>query len=92
MAWASAQQKFPKNFAACLAIGRGATSSSSPRRLLKVRNSVQPRAVRHYDEFASAKRDSGTDGAVVPGLSAPLVVDRPGPLRSCRHILENAIP
>ncbi len=57
-----------------------------------VKNSVQPRAVRHYDEFASAKRDSGTAAAVVPGLFAALVVDRPRPLRSCRHILENHIP
>ena len=81
----------PKILAASLAIGRGATSSSAPRWLLKIKNSVQPRAVRHYDEFASAKRDSGTDGVVVPGLSAALVVDRPRPLRSCRHILENRI-
>jgi hypothetical protein len=87
----SAQGKFPKNLAVSLAIGQGATSSSSPRWLLKVKNSVQPRAVWHYDEFASAKRDSGTDGAVEPGLSAALVVDRPRPLRSYHHILENLI-
>jgi hypothetical protein len=65
--------------------------SSSPRWVFKIRNSVQPRVVRHYDEFASAKRDSGADGVVVPGLSAALVVDRPRPLRSCRHILESHI-
>ena len=67
-------------------------SCSSPRWLLKIKNSVQPRAVRRYDEFASAKLDSGGAAAVAPGLSAVLVADRPRPRRSCRHSLENDIP
>ena len=66
--------------------------SSSPRWLLKIKNSVRPRVVRLYDEFASGKLDSSADGAVVLGLSATLVADRLRPRRSCRRILENAIP
>ena len=65
---------------------------SSPRWLLKINISVQPRVVRRYDEIASGKLDSG-GAAVAPGLSAALVADRPSPRRSCRHsLLENAIP
>jgi hypothetical protein len=60
--------------------------------VVPIRNSARTRAARHYDEFASAKPDSGTDDAVVPGLSVPLIVDRPTPTRSCRHILEDVIP
>jgi hypothetical protein len=67
-------------------------SSSSPRWLRKIKNSVPPRVVRRYDEFASAKPDSDAAAVVAPGLSAVLVADRPTLLRSCRHILENAIP
>jgi hypothetical protein len=88
----SAQEKLPENLAACLATGRGATSSSSPRWLLEIKNSVPSLVVRRYGEFVSAKSDSGTGAAVVPGLSAALVVDRLRPRRSCRHILENHIP
>jgi hypothetical protein len=66
--------------------------SSSRQCLLKIKNSVQPRVVRRYDEFASAKLDSGAAAAVAPGLSAVLVADRPRPRHSCRHILENDIP
>ena len=65
---------------------------SSPRWLLKINISVQPRVVRRYDEFASGKLDSGGAAAVAPGLSAALVADRPSPRRSCRHSLGNAIP
>ena len=88
----SAQQKFPKNLAACLAIGPDVTSSSPPQWLLTIKNSVQPRVVRPYGEFASAKPNSAAAAVVGPGLSAVLVADRPALLRSCRHILENAIP
>jgi hypothetical protein len=67
-------------------------SSFFPRWLFKIKNSVPPRVVRRYDEFASAKPDSGAAAAVVRGLSASLVADRPRLRRSCRHILENDIP
>jgi hypothetical protein len=67
-------------------------SCSFPRRPLTIQNSVQPRAVRRYDEFASAKPDSGGGAAVEPGPSVAPGVDRPSGQRSCRHSLENDIP
>ena len=56
------------------------------------RNSARTCAARHYGEFASAKPDSGTDAAEVPGLYIALIADHLAPIRSCRHMLEGAIP
>ena len=88
----SAQEKFPKNPAVCLAPVQAATSSSFPRCMAPIRNSARTCAARHYDEFANAKPDSGTDAAEVSGLSVVLIADHLAPIRSCRHMLEDAIP
>jgi hypothetical protein len=60
--------------------------------MVPIRNSARTCAARHYDEFASAKPDSATDAAEVPGLSVALIADHLAPIRSCRHMLEGAIP
>jgi hypothetical protein len=88
----SAHEKFPKNPAVCLAPDQAATSSSFPRCMAPIRNSARTCAARHYDEFASAKPDSGTAAAEGPGLSVAPIADHLAPIRSCRHMLEGAIP
>jgi hypothetical protein len=57
------------------------------------REGQRPRACAagRCDEFASAKPDFGFGGAVVSGPSATLIVDRPRPHHSCRHMIEGAI-
>jgi hypothetical protein len=60
--------------------------------MVPIRNSARTCAARHYDEFASAKPDSATDAAEVPGLSVALIADHLAPIGSCRHMLEGAIP
>ena len=55
------------------------------------RNSAQACAARRYDAFASGKPDSSTGDALVPGLSAIPIADRPKLTHSCRHIIAGAI-
>ena len=87
---ASAQPKYPKNLAVCLATDLAATSYSSPRRVPPIRNSVPTRAAKRYDEFDNANFDSGNDGGAGFFPVTSIIADRLNILISRRHVLRIA--
>ena len=80
-------QKFPKNLAACLAIGRGATSCSPPLGGFSRSTFLFSPVSSGVTTSSPAGSSTPARAAVAPGLSAALVADRPSPRRSCRHSL-----
>jgi hypothetical protein len=84
---ASAQTESRKNPGACPAIGRAATTSSSPRRVPRCSTSVPAPVAGRYDASNSAKPDSGSDAGAGADRTDVVIADRRRWLRSCRHIL-----